>query len=159
MQLIHPTRTTRTAGARAAAATAVTTAAVALATLAGAALPAYASAHDTGTSLSVKSSSRHIAVGDTFTLTGDLRHGKAGLDGQTVDLLDRTGHETWAQAKQSPAQVGTTSDGVVTFTVTATSKGEHFRLFHPAQAVGGATYGASWSRSVTVTAPRNGQSH
>jgi hypothetical protein len=107
-----------------------------------------------GTSTSAKASSQHVSAGDTFSISGKVKHGSLGLAGQTVFLFERTGSTPrWTKASTVGLPSALTSaTGAYTFVgVVALKKGEQFRVVHPAQTVDGKTYGRSVSRIITVT--------
>jgi len=113
-----------------------------------------AAASTIGTSTSATASSKHVSAGATFSISGKVKHGSLRLTGQIVYLYERSGKTPrWTKLSTvgRPSAV-TSPTGDYTFVnVLALKRGEQFRVVHPAQTVGGKTYGRSVSRIITVS--------
>ena len=105
-----------------------------------------------GTTTTAKASSTHVKTGSTFTIGGAVRHGTAGLAGQTVYLYERSSSKAkWTKATNATKpHVSTGPKGHYTFSATGLKHGEQYEVVHPAQTVNGKRYGRSVSKIITV---------
>ena len=115
------------------------------------AVPASA-ATTIGTTTTARASSTQVKTGNTFTISGAVRHGRAGLAGQMVYLYERTSSKAkWTRASNATKpHVSTGTNGHYAFTARGLKHGEQYEVVHPAQTVNGKRYGRSVSKVVTV---------
>ena len=122
--------------------------AAALSGVAMGALPAGATS-TIGTATAAKASSAHVKAGASFSISGTVKHGSAGLAGQQVVLEERaTAKSKWTKLS---SQV-TGSKGAYSFAgLKGLKHSEQYVVVHPAQKVAGKAYGASRSKVITIT--------